>query len=60
MRPSSHIAIAGAADSTSPRPASRRSVSVGRPTAAHTLVMIPIGRVARNEMKMCSVNNISK
>jgi len=34
-----------AADSTSPRPASSFSVSVSRPTAAHTPEMMPIGNV---------------
>ena len=60
IRPRSHIAIEGAADSTSPRPASSFNTAVGRPTAWHTAVMIPIGSVARNVTKMCSPKSFSK
>ena len=45
-RPSSHSAIDGAAESTSPTPAMRTMSRSGRPTATLTPWMMPSGTVA--------------
>ena len=57
LRPIAHIAMLGAAESTSPMPEMMVIIRSGRPTAFATAVMMPTGRVARNDVKMCSPNS---